>query len=97
MHVTVAAAYLATRHRKPLFAGPIHFRVTRPAAWWLLVVVVWAGPLIVQLASPAVPFMDVLPNHVAPVQHIHLFGSFDMLNTSPSPCALRAAKSRSKE
>ena len=60
-------------------------RTTRPAAWWLLVLVVWAGPLIVQLTSPAVPFMDVLPNHVAPVEHIRVFGSFGTLTTSPSP------------
>jgi len=31
-------------------------RARRPAAWWLLVVAVWAGPLIIQLASPAAPF-----------------------------------------
>jgi hypothetical protein len=85
VHVAVAAAYVATRRRKPLFAGPIHFRRTWPAAWWLLVVVVWAGPLIVQLASPAVPFMDVLPNHVAPVEHVRVFGDFATLTTSPSP------------
>jgi hypothetical protein len=85
LHATLAAVYLATRSRRPLLAVPIRFRVSRPAAWWLLVVAVWAGPLIVQLASPTVPFMDVLPNHVAPVQHIHVFGSFDTLTTSPSP------------
>jgi hypothetical protein len=85
LHAAVAAAYLATRRRRPLMAVPIHLRTMRPAAWWLLVLVVWAGPLIVQLASPAVPFMDVLPNHVAPVEHIRVFGSFDTLTTSPSP------------
>ena len=85
LHAAVAAAYLATRRRLPLLAVPVRFRVSRPAAWWLLVVAVWAGPLIVQLASPAVPFMDVLPNHVAPVEHIRVFGSFGTLTTSPSP------------
>ena len=60
-------------------------RARRPAAWWLLVGLVWAGPLIIQLASPAAPFMDVLPNHVAPVEHVRVFGSFATLTTSPSP------------
>ena len=85
LHAAVAAAYLATRRRRPVMAVPIHLRTMRPAAWWLLVLLVWAGPLIVQLASPAVPFMDVLPNHVAPVEHIRVFGSFATLTTSPSP------------
>ena len=85
LHAAVAAAYLATRRRRPLMAAPVRWRTTRPAAWWLLVLVIWAGPLIVQLASPAVPFMDVLPNHVAPVEHIRVFGSFSTLTTSPSP------------
>ena len=85
LHAAVAATYVATRRRRPLFAGPVHFRMSRPAAWWLVVVAVWAGPLIVQLASPAVPFMDVLPNHVAPVEHIRVFGDFASLTTSPSP------------
>ena len=85
LHAAVAALYMATRRRRPLFAGPVHVRLSRPAAWWLLVVAVWAGPLIVQLASPAVPFMDVLPNHVAPVEHIRVFGDFATLTTSPSP------------
>jgi hypothetical protein len=85
LHAAVATAYVATRRRRPLMAGPLRLRTTRPAAWWLLVVAIWAGPLIIQLASPAVPFMDVLPNHVAPVEHIRVFGSFDTLTTSPSP------------
>ena len=85
VHASVAVAYVATRRRRPLLAGPVHFRMSRPAAWWLVVVAVWIGPLIVQLASPAVPFMDVLPNHVAPVEHIRVFGDFASLTTSPSP------------
>ena len=85
LHAAVAVAHLATRRRLPLMAVPVRFRVSRPAAWWLLVAAVWAGPLIVQLASPAVPFMDVLPNHVAPVEHIRVFGSFGTLTSSPSP------------
>jgi hypothetical protein len=85
LHAVVFGAYLATRGRRPLMASPVRLRISRPAAWWLLVLALWAGPLIVQLASPTVPFMDVLPNHVAPVEHIRAFGSFSTLTTSPSP------------
>jgi hypothetical protein len=85
LHVAVVAAYLVTRRRRPLMAAPLRHHLSRPAAWWLLVVAIWVGPLIVQLASPAVPFQDVLPNHVAPVEHIRVFGSFSTLTTSPSP------------
>jgi hypothetical protein len=85
LHLAVLAAYLATRRKRPLMASRVRLRVSRPAVWWLLVLALWSGPLIVQLASPAVPFMDVLPNHVAPVEHIRVFGSFSTLTTSPSP------------
>jgi len=85
LHIALAMAYFATRRERPLMAAPIRLRTIRPAAWWLLVLAIWAGPVIVQLASPAVPFMDVLPNHVAPVEHVRVFGSFATLTTSPSP------------
>ena len=52
---------------------------------WVLVAIVWAAPVALQLASPVVPFTDVLPNHVAPVEHVRTFGQFDPLTTSPSP------------
>ena len=70
---------------RPLLAGPVRAQFSRPAVWWPLVLAIWAGPLIVQLASPTVPFLDVLPNHVAPVEHVRIFGSFATLTTSPSP------------
>ncbi len=85
LHVAVAVAWLASGKSRPLLAGPVRAHLSRPAAWWPLVLVIWAGPLIVQLASPAVPFLDVLPNHVAPVEHVRIFGSFATLTTSPSP------------
>jgi hypothetical protein len=85
LHVAISCAYAATRRSRPLFAFPVRVRVSRPAAWWLIVLAVWAGPAIIAMASPAVPFMDVLPNHVAPVEHIRIFGSFSTLTTSPSP------------
>ena len=85
LHLGALAAYLATRQSRPLMAIPVRFRPRRPAVWWLLVGAIWAGPLIVQLASPAAPFFDVLPNHVAPAEHARVFGSFATLTTSPSP------------
>jgi hypothetical protein len=85
LQAAVVAAWLAVRRQRPLLAAGLAFRPRRPAAWWLLVVAVWSGPVIVQLASPAAPFFDVLPNHVAPVEHVRAFGSFATLTTSPSP------------
>ncbi len=55
-----------------------------PAAW-SLPLVLWSMPLVLQLASPVVPFVDVLPNHVAPVEHVRSFGSWDSLAVAPSP------------
>jgi hypothetical protein len=51
----------------------------------LLPAAVWAAPILLQLASPVVPFMDVLFNHVAPVEHVREFGRFELLTTSPAP------------
>ena len=85
LHLIALVAYAITRESRPLTAFVPHLRARRPAAWWLLVVAIWAGPLIIQLASPAAPFIDVLPNHVAPVEHARVFGSFATLTTSPSP------------
>jgi hypothetical protein len=56
-------------------------------SWTLvaLVAVVWAGPVILQLASPVVPFIDVLPNYVGPVEHLRTFGWFSPLTETQSP------------
>jgi len=51
----------------------------------VLVAVVWAGPVILQLASPVVPFIDVLPNYVGPVEHLRTFGWFSPLTETQSP------------
>jgi hypothetical protein len=48
-------------------------------------VLVWCGPLLVALASPVVPAADVLPNHVAPAEHLRVFGSIASLASYPSP------------
>jgi hypothetical protein len=50
-----------------------------------LVAIVWAGPVILQLASPVVPFIDVLPNYVGPVEHLRTFGWFSPLTETQSP------------
>ncbi len=46
---------------------------------------VWAGPVLLQLASPVVPFVDVLPNYVGPVEHLRTFGWFSPLSATQSP------------
>lgn len=69
---------------RPMFA-PRRSIVWRPSVLWILIGVAWAGPLLLQAASLVVPFFDVLPNHVAPVEHLATFGQLDPLTTSPSP------------
>lgn len=56
-----------------------------PVAAWLLPLLLWSFPLLLQLASPVVPFIDVLPNHVAPLEHLRTYGSYQELAVSPSP------------
>jgi hypothetical protein len=71
---------------RPVMARPVRVPVpTVSVAWMVLVGLFWCGPILLQAASPVVPFMDVLPNHVAPVEHVRAFGSFATLTTSPSP------------
>jgi hypothetical protein len=50
-----------------------------------LIAIVWIGPVILQLASPVVPFIDVLPNYVGPVEHLRTFGWFSPLSATQSP------------
>ncbi len=65
----------------------------RPGWWvltdrwplWVVVGIAWSGLLLLQLASPVVPFVDVLPNHVAPVEHLRTFGDFASVTTTASP------------
>lgn len=51
----------------------------------ILVAVVWLGPVMLQLASPVVPFIDVLPNLVAPAEHLRTFGWLTPLSATFSP------------
>jgi hypothetical protein len=51
----------------------------------ILVAVVWAGPVLLQLSSPVVPFIDVLPNYVGPAEHLRTFGFLSPLTETQSP------------
>ena len=51
----------------------------------LLLLVAWSAPILLQLASPVVPFLDVLPNHVAPAEHLRTFGTLSHLTDTQSP------------
>ena len=79
--VVIGLAWFA----RPWFAEPHRLKTGRVTVAWALVVLAWSGAVILQLASPVVPFIDVLPNHVAPAQHLATFGAFDVLTTAPSP------------
>lgn len=85
----IVLAYGAMRRgrRLPRLARSVRradFHDFTPFAW-ALVGMVWAGPVLLQLASPVVPFMDVLPNHVTAVEHLRVFGGLATLDTIPSP------------
>jgi len=75
-----ATGWRAGRRPRPSLAS-------LPTWWplWAVIGLAWSGVLLVQLASPVVPFVDVLPNHVAPVEHLRTFGSFELLTTTASP------------
>ncbi len=82
--VVLAPAIIAGARAGPLCTRPLRPGRVRPARW-LLVGLVWSGPILVLLASPVVPFADVLPNHVAPAEHLRVFGGIESLATYPSP------------
>lgn len=50
-----------------------------------LLVAAWAAPVLLMIAAPVVPFLDVLPNHVAPAEHLRTFGSLSSLTDTQSP------------
>jgi hypothetical protein len=60
-------------------------RATIPIGFWVLLAVAWSAPIVLVLASPVVPFRDVMPNHVAPVEFVRTYEAFPSLFTSPSP------------
>jgi hypothetical protein len=77
---------VATRSR-PILAADWRALPSGIGSWTiaLLVAIVWAGPVILQLASPVVPFVDVLPNYAGPVEHLRTFGWFSPLSATQSP------------
>ena len=86
----LAAALLPPlgRHLRPITAlGSRRDQLASIGSWPLaaLVAAVWVGPVILQLASPVVPFIDVLPNYVGPVEHLRTFGWFSPLTATQSP------------
>ncbi|NJD27354.1 MAG: hypothetical protein FIA92_03555 [Chloroflexi bacterium] len=89
--VTPIAVQLGRRARVPeperRWSAGLRARLSGLGSWPLaaLFAVIWAGPVILQLASPVVPFLDVLPNHVAPAEHLRAFGAFDPLTATQSP------------
>jgi hypothetical protein len=70
---------------RPIFASRPTLSLGWPSVAGVFVVLAWSGSVILQLASPVVPFIDVLPNHVAPAEHLRTFGEFATLTTAPSP------------
>jgi hypothetical protein len=80
----LAVTIVGGLHARPLVSEALRLGRPRPARW-LLIGLVWCGPLLLALASPVVPFADVLPNHVAPAEHLRVFGGFESLATYPSP------------
>lgn len=83
LHGAILAAG-ALRLRPFLAARPI-VGIGHVTPLGLLVVVAWAPPVLLQLASPVVPFLDVLPNHVAPAEHLRTFGALSHLTDTQSP------------
>jgi hypothetical protein len=86
----LAGSVLAGATRGPIVATGTRRRAGTRVRWLgvaraLLVTAAWASVLIVWLASPVVPAADVLPNHVAPAEHLRAFGSIATLATYPSP------------
>jgi hypothetical protein len=84
--VFLALPFVLIRRARPLLAATPRRPAgdgDRPLNGWLLVGLLWLPPLIFALASPVVPFVDVPPNHVAPVEHLRTFGSLASISTTP--------------
>jgi hypothetical protein len=70
---------------RPLLAPAASWRPGLPTPMGLLLGAALAAPILLQLASPVVPFIDVLPNHVAPAEHLRTFGTLTSLTDTQSP------------
>jgi hypothetical protein len=83
VHVATLAAG-ALRLRPVLAPGAVP-RVPQVTPFGVLISVAWSAPILLQLASPIVPFLDILPNHVAPAEHLRTFGTLTALTDTQSP------------
>ncbi|MDQ2965918.1 MAG: hypothetical protein M3R57_08730, partial [Chloroflexota bacterium] len=83
--IAVHVAILALGLRARPIIRPGSLVLGRPALPWAIVIVAWLGVVALQLASPVIPFLDVLPNHVAPVERLRTFGVFEFLTETQSP------------
>ncbi|HEX4897640.1 MAG TPA: hypothetical protein VFV53_04705 [Candidatus Limnocylindrales bacterium] len=84
VHAAILAAG-AFRLRPLLGPGAIPPRPGGVSPLGALIAVAWAAPVVLQLASPVVPFIDILPNHVAPAEHLRVFGTLTHLTDTQSP------------
>ena len=78
--IVVAGAVLF----RPILKTSTHSR-PRLTPFGVLLLAAWAAPVLLQLASPVVPFIDILPNHVAPAEHLRTFGTLSHLTDTQSP------------
>ena len=83
-HAAILAAG-ALRLRPILAPDAIPSRPGGVSPLGALIAVAWAAPVILQLTSPVVPFIDILPNHVAPAEHLRAFGTLTHLTDTQSP------------
>lgn len=83
IHAAILVAGLA--RVRPLIARAAVPAIDRVTPLGILIVAAWSAPVLLQLASPVVPFLDVLPNHVAPAEHLRTFGSLGLLTETQSP------------
>src|ERR1700693_2735507 len=72
-------------YARPLLGSRPRLAIGPLSGATVLVAFAWSGAILMQLASPVVPFLDVLPNHVAPAEHLRTFGDFATLTIAPSP------------
>ena len=83
LHVAILG-WAALRLR-PILGPGVRPVVASLTPFSALLLVAWAAPVILQLASPIVPFTDILPNHVAPAEHLRTFGTLTHLTDTQSP------------
>jgi hypothetical protein len=84
--IYVIVVALCWRRCRPLVSpGSRREGAAFPTGVWVFLILAWSAPIILQLASPVVPFRDVLHNHIAPVEFVRTYHWFPRLFTSPAP------------